>query len=139
MPHSEDELRTLLRESRAGGLIDPVTSGFTESVFSFGDRRAREVLVPRPEIEFITTDADLRAAVTLATETGHTRFPLCDPGGGLDAPVGVVNVKDLLPVAVERRELQLREVARPLPRVSESTLIGELLRELRRQHQHMRS
>jgi CBS domain containing-hemolysin-like protein len=138
VPHSEAELRTLLRQSEAKGLIDPDDQELTENVFAFGDRRAREVMVPRGEIDVITTRCDVPGAVERAIETGHTRFPLCEPDGGLDDAVGVVHVKDLLPAALaEGRETDLRKLARRIARVPESILLGELLRELRREQQHM--
>ena len=136
-PHSEDELRVLLEQSLREGLIDPEEREFAENVFSFGDRRARQVMVPRAEIDFVTTDDDLERAARRSIETGHTRLPLCAPRGGLDEPVGVVNVKDVLHAMLEREGTELAALARPLERVSESTLLDELLRELRPDRQHV--
>ncbi|HET9740607.1 MAG TPA: CNNM domain-containing protein, partial [Solirubrobacteraceae bacterium] len=46
-PHSEDELRELLRESRESGLIESDEQRLSEAALLFGDRRAREVMTPR--------------------------------------------------------------------------------------------
>ena len=62
-PVSEDELRTLLRESAAGGEIQEEEQRFTENVLTFGDRRVREVMVPRSRVVFVTTDASYDDAV----------------------------------------------------------------------------
>jgi CBS domain containing-hemolysin-like protein len=136
-PHSEDELRELLRQSRTEGLIDPQDQEFAENAFAFGDRRTREIMIPRPEVDYLTTEDSLSEAVAKVAETGHTRLPLCEPEGGLDMICGVVHAKDLIGpmVAGERRDL--KDLVRPLGRVSDATLIAELLRELRRSHQHM--
>ncbi|HUF01570.1 MAG TPA: hemolysin family protein [Gaiellaceae bacterium] len=136
-PHSETELRLLLEQSLREGLIDPQEREFAEKVFTFGDRRARHIMVPRPEIDYVMTDQDVHGAATVATNTGHTRIPLCEPEGGLDATVGHVNAKDLLSVLTDGRQAELRELSRPLPRVSESMLIDALLRDLRRARQHI--
>jgi CBS domain containing-hemolysin-like protein len=136
-PHSEDELRLLLRQSLREGLIDPEEREFAENVFGFGDRRTRQIMVPRPEVDLLTTDDTLREAAVKATETGHTRLPLCEPEGGLDRTLGVVNAKDILGAIIEDHEVALTDLARPLRRVSESTLIDELLRDLRRDRQHV--
>jgi CBS domain containing-hemolysin-like protein len=61
-------------------------------------------------------------------------MPLCRPDGGLDAPVGLIHVKDLL-VHIES-DRPLEEIARPVERVPESMLIDELLERLRRQREH---
>ena len=54
-PHSENELRLLLRESREGGLIERDEERLSEAALVFGDRRAREVMTPRHEIDYVTT------------------------------------------------------------------------------------
>jgi len=136
-PHSEDELRELLQHSLREGLIDPEEREFAENVFLFGDLRARQVMVPRRQIDYLTTDQTVQEAARKVTETGHTRLPLCERDGGLDAPVGVVTAKDVLAAVLEGRERPLSELARPIMRVSESTLIDELLADLRRDRRHM--
>src|SRR5215210_1719085 len=134
-PHSESELRALLRQSSEQGLIGDEDQRLTDNVFAFGDRRVREIMQPRPEVAFLTRQSDLEDAVRLARATGHSRFPLCDEAGGLDAAVGVIHVKDL--VTADPPPTALEQLARPLGRVSESMLLGELLRELRREKRHV--
>jgi CBS domain containing-hemolysin-like protein len=136
-PHSEQELRTLLRQSQAEGLIQREDLQLSENVFSFGDMRVREVMMPRPDIDFVTTEGDVRSAAARAMETGHTRLPLCEADGGLDSVIGVVHVKDLLSVALKGEDAKLADLAREVSRFSESTLIDEVLRELQRRRQHM--
>ena len=136
-PHSEQELRALLLQSQDEGLIGRDDRDLTENVFAFGDERAREIMIPRREIDFVTVDDDVRAVARFAMGSGHTRLPLCEPKGGLDAPVGLIHVKDLVEAALDQRQMALVDVARPLARVSESTLLSELLRDLRGQRQHI--
>jgi CBS domain containing-hemolysin-like protein len=136
-PHSEDELRVLLRQSAAEGLIDREEGRFSENVLLFGDLRAREVMVPRPEVDWVTADDSIGDVARRSIETGHTRLPLCEVDGGLDASIGVIHAKDLLPALVAPGEPELRGLARPLIRVSESILLDELLRDLRREHSHI--
>ena len=98
-PHSEDELRSLLRESSREGTIGREEQELSEAALSSATCRAREVMKPRAEVAYVTT-TDRRARVAeRVIESGHTRLPLCEPDGGLDAAVGVINAKDLLPAA----------------------------------------
>jgi CBS domain containing-hemolysin-like protein len=136
-PHSEDELRELLRESREGGLIDREEQQLSEAALVFGDRRARELMTPRSGIDAVTTDQSARAIAGRAMETGHTRLPLCDAGAGLEDALGFINAKDLLGVAFGREDVDVREIARPLARVAESTRVDEVLRAMRRDRRHL--
>jgi len=131
-PVSEDELRSLVRESAAGGEIQEEEQRFTENVLTFGDRRVREVMMPRSRIVFVTTDARFDDAVRAVRESGLTRLPLCRPDG-LDSAVGLLHVKDLL---VNGPDAPLEGLARPLERVPESMLIDELLELLRKLREH---
>lgn len=135
-PHSEDELRELLRHSAREGLIETDESELTERVFAFGDTRAREVMVPRPHVATVSADVEIGDVALYAEETGRTRFPLCEPDGGLDSAFGVVHVKDLMP-ALGGRDVALREIARPLVRIHESMRLDEVLRRLRSEHQQI--
>ena len=132
-PVSEDELRLLLRESAAGGEIEEEEQRFSENVLTFGDRRVREVMVPRSRVVFATTDASFDDAVAIVRESGLTRLPLCKADAGLDAPVGLLHVKDML---VHGPGTSLEAIARPLERVPESMLIDELLERLRKLREH---
>jgi CBS domain containing-hemolysin-like protein len=136
-PHSEDELLAVLRQSQHEGLIGRDGRELTESVFAFGDRRVREITTPRSEIDFVTTDTKLGEIARVALASGHTRLPLCKPGIGLDAPAGVIHVKDLLAATLEWPEIAPVLLAWPLARVAEFTLLSELLRDLRHQRQHI--
>ncbi len=135
-PYSEEELRQIVRESHAGGQIEQEERDFTENVLTFGDRRAREVMIPRHRVQYVTTDDDLAAVIDRIASTGLTRLPLCEPEGGLDTTIGLLNAKDLL-VAQRRRVTDTRDLARPLERVPESMLIDELLEGLRRKREHL--
>jgi len=136
-PHTEDELRALVRQSSREGLIEPEEGVFTENVFTFGDRRAREVMVPRPQVQSVTTDQALEAVVDRIRETGVTRLPLCRPDGGLDSAIGMIHAKDLLVAMVGAERPTLEDVARPVEHVPDSLLIDELLEQLRRQREHL--
>jgi CBS domain containing-hemolysin-like protein len=136
-PHTERELRSLLAQSRALGLIEPGEHHIAERGFEFAERRVREVMRPRGEIEFVTTDDSVQDAARRAVRVGHTRLPICTSDRGLDAPLGLVHAQDLLEALLERPDGRLVQLIRPLNRVSEATLVTELLAQMRRERRHM--
>ena len=137
-PHTEDELRTLLRESSREGTIGREEQEISEAALLFGDRRAREVMQPRADVVFVTTDDSPRSVAERVLESGHTRLPLCEPDGGLDSAVGAINAKDLLPVGLEPdRPVDLRAIARAIQHVSESARVDRVLRDMRRDRLHI--
>ena len=136
-PHSEDEIRTLLREASEHGTIEAEEQQLSENVLLFGDRRAREVMRPRPQVRWLPADLSVEEAANIALDSGLSRLPVCDADRGLDEALGVVHVKDLLGALLNEPTPALRDVLREVPRVSDSVLIDELLRNLRRGRAHV--
>jgi CBS domain containing-hemolysin-like protein len=108
-PHSEDELRELLRESREGGLIDRDEQQLSEAALVFGDRRAREAMTPRSEINFATIAEVLRE---MRRDRRHLALVLDEHG----TVVGLITLEDILEELVGEIEDELDAHARELIR-----------------------
>jgi len=137
-PHSENELRELLRQSSREGLIEQAEQELSEAALIFGDMRAREVMKPRGEIDFVRVGESPRAVAERAIATGRTRLPLCEADAGLESSIGTINAKDLLPLIFdEEQSLDLSSIARPLAHIPESSRVDEVLREMREERVHV--
>lgn len=67
-----------------------------------------------------------------------TRLPVCEPDCGLEATVGSINAKDLLPLLFrDAGDFELSEALRPMAHISEVVRVDEVLREMREQRQHV--
>ncbi len=133
MTHSEEELRMIIAESYRGGKINKTEQELLQNVFSFEERVAEEIMVPRPEVVFLNTHQDLDINLDLARESGHTRFPLID--GSPDRVIGQVNVKDLF-YRQERLE-NLAEIRREVLYVPEGLPLDRLLTLFQKSRQHL--
>jgi CBS domain containing-hemolysin-like protein len=137
VPHTESELLELLAESGDEGLIEAEEQQFAERGFAFADRHAKDVMQPRSAIDYVLLDAGTAGAAREALRSGHTRLPVCDRAGGLDAPLGLIHAHDLLAVALRRENIDLGELLRPLTRVPAHMPVTELLAQMRRERHHM--
>ena len=75
-PHSESELREILRQSLAEGLLERTDVEFAEGAFTFGDREVAEIMVPRPDIVGIPADLGGEEGLAAILESPHTRLPV---------------------------------------------------------------
>jgi magnesium and cobalt transporter len=98
---------------------------------------ARDVMQPREAIEFMPLDVPIHLAAQHAARAGHTRLPVCEPEGGLDAPWGLVHVHDLLAAVLREPAGDLRSVLRPLPRVPDEMPVTALLHRMREEGRQM--
>jgi CBS domain containing-hemolysin-like protein len=126
--HSEEELRIMISSSTASGVLDPEERDYLNNVFDFGDRVAREVMVPRPDIEAIASDAPLPELVDAAVYGRYTRYPVYEED--LDHVLGAVHVKDLFRAArADAEDFDIRTVIRECLVVPENKRIEDILKE----------
>ncbi|MEO2036773.1 MAG: hemolysin family protein [Planctomycetaceae bacterium] len=133
-PHSEDEIRALLRESHVHGEMSRSEHRLLDAVFEFDDIICRRVMVPRADVEFFSLGQPLAECLEQARRSRHTRFPLCD--GSFERVVGVIHIKDLLGVQNDTT-VDLMSIARPPKSVPENMHISRLLRHFQGTRQHM--
>ena len=134
--HSEEELRIMISSSAASGVLEPEERDYLHNVFDFGDKVAREIMVPRPDIEALPSDAPLEELVEKATFGRYTRYPVYE--GDLDHILGAVHVKDLFRAAMEEPEsFDLKPLIRDCLVVPENKRIEEILREFQKRKLQM--
>jgi CBS domain containing-hemolysin-like protein len=105
------------------------------SVFEFSDTIVREVMVPRPDMVVLPSDATLEQALETITQAGYSRIPIFD--GDIDNIVGVLYAKDLLKRSTEDGATKAATLSRAPLFVPEQKKLAELLREMQEQRVHM--
>jgi CBS domain containing-hemolysin-like protein len=65
-----------------------------ESVFELGDTVAREVMIPRPDVETVHASMPLAELQSVVAAGAYTRYLVLDDDG--ERPLGFVHVKDVL-------------------------------------------
>ena len=134
-PHSEEEIRALLRESHIHGDLTRSEHRLLDAVFEFDDTICRRIMVPRTDVELLLVGQSLADCLTQARRSRHTRFPLCE--GSLDKVVGVIHIKELILRTDDDGQFDLRAIALPPKTVPENMPISKLLRHFQATHQHM--
>jgi CBS domain containing-hemolysin-like protein len=118
----------MISSSVASGELEPEERDYLNNVFEFGDRVAREIMVPRPDIEALSVDMSLPEMVDAAVFGRYTRYPVYE--GDLDHVIGAVHVKDLLRTARENPDdFDIRTIVRDCLVVPENKPILQILKE----------
>jgi putative hemolysin len=133
---SEEEIRSMAEVGHEEGVIEESEKELIHSIFEFGDRVVREVMVPRPDIVAIEAVRPLRDVQALVLRHGFSRIPVYR--GDLDDIVGVVYAKDVLKALHQgKHDTPLAEIVRPAHFVPESKKVAELLKEMQREKFHI--
>jgi CBS domain containing-hemolysin-like protein len=104
-----------------------------DSVLEFGETIVREVMTPRPDMVTVPVTAKVDELISVTMEEGFSRIPVTSNGD----IVGMVIVKDLLPMLIEgRRPASVAEVMRPVEFIPETKLASALLGEMQASRLH---
>jgi CBS domain containing-hemolysin-like protein len=134
--HSEEELRIMISSAVSSGELEPEEQDYLNNVFDFGDKIAREIMVPRPDIEALPVDAPLSELAEKAAFGRYTRYPVYDED--LDHILGAVHIKDLFRAAKEEPEnFDIRSTIRDCLVIPENKPIEQILREFQRRKLQM--
>jgi putative hemolysin len=126
--------RALAEYARSQGQ-GAATSELIHAVFQFREKVARDVMVPRTDLLAVDLDTPVPEIVRLLAEEGHSRVPVYQDH--LDQIVGVLHVRDLVPLLAHPELILLRDLVRPAHFVPWSKPVEQLLREMQRRKLHM--
>ncbi len=133
-PDNRSELLDILHDAHERKLIDADALSMIEGVFQVADLTARDIMVPRPQMDVIDIATPVEEWMPLAQKTGHSRFPVVD--GDRDKMVGTLLAKDLLRYYADE-SFDVRQLVRPAVFIPESKRLNVLLREFRDNRNHM--
>ena len=128
------ELISTLRQAQNEGLIDADALSMIEGVFQVGQLCARDILVPRAQIDWIDINLPLADLIKNVIGAAHSRFPVFE--GSRDNVIGILLAKDLLRHAAEK-DFQVRDWLRPAVFIPESKRLSVLLRDFKDNRNHL--
>ncbi|MBD3180194.1 MAG: CBS domain-containing protein, partial [Candidatus Latescibacteria bacterium] len=117
------------------GFIEENGSRLVRSIVEFGEKKVREVMVPRIDILALESHMELDRIRKIVLEAGHSRVPVFE--GNVDNIIGILFVKDLVTVIGDEESFDLRRILREAYYVPEGKRINDLLREFQLRKKHM--
>jgi len=133
-PENRTELLEVLHEAHERNLIDADALSMIEGVFQVSDLSARDIMVPRSQMDVVDITDPIEEWLPIVLETQHSRFPAIE--GERDKVVGILLAKDLLRYYSEKT-FDVRAMLRPAIFIPESKRLNVLLRDFRANHNHM--
>lgn len=110
---SEEEIKSIIKESADGGEIQDIEQDIVERVFELGDRKVNSLITYRGDISFFNDTDDLETIRQKITQEKHSVYPVCKEND-IDNIVGIVMLKDLFTPVIEN-DFQLKNhIIKPL-------------------------
>ena len=122
------EIEKILSDEARDGTPGAPSAELVHGLFSFAERTAKEIMVPRTRVIGVPLNATAAQVIDLLAEEGHTRMPVFE--GGLDEIKGVLHAKDVIPLLAHPELIVLQDLVRPALFVPWTKPVGDLLREM---------
>jgi magnesium and cobalt transporter len=133
-PENRAELLEVLHDAHDRNLIDADALSMIEGVFQVSDLSARDIMIPRSQMDVVDITKPIEEWMPLVLETAHSRFPAVE--GERDKVVGILLAKDLLRYYAEE-SFDVRGMLRPAVFIPESKRLNVLLRDFRANRNHI--
>jgi putative hemolysin len=110
---SEEEIKSIIKESADGGEIQEIEQGIVERVFELGDRKVNSLVTHRSSIVFFSESDDLETIRLKINNEKHSAYPVCKDNK-IDEITGLVLLKDLFTPSIEVDFNLINYVKKPL-------------------------
>ncbi len=94
---SEEELKSIIKESAEGGEIQDIEQNIVEKVFELGDRKINALRTHKNDLIYFSTTDSWATVKAKIIEEKHSAYPVCKDGN-IDEIVGLILLKDLFSV-----------------------------------------
>ncbi len=126
---TEEEIHAMLEEGSEAGIIERQEHEMVRNVFRLDERLLGSLMIPRADIVYLDVGLPVEENLKLVLASEHFRFPVCR--GGMDEVIGIINTKQLLTLALDKRPIDLAAQAKTDVFVPESLTGMELLDHFR--------
>lgn len=117
------------------GSVGVNTGTAIRNIMATTETPVRRVMTPRAKVQAVEITQPLREVAMLMNNTGLSRIPVYR--GSLDSIVGLVHLKDILPLLLKQEDIPLDKLLRPIFIAAAADTVPEVLRALRQQGAHM--
>lgn len=134
---TEEEIKAMLKMGAESGTVEDSEREMINSVFSFDDKSARELMVPRREVFAIDIGEPQEEILDAVLESRHSRIPVYEET--VDNIIGILHVRDVIRQMRKNPEetVDIRMLLREAFFVPDTKDADDLFRELQSSRRHM--
>lgn len=137
--HSTEELQLLVKQSADSGEIEEENYEIIKNAFDFTDHSAKQIMVPRQNIQTIDIDDSVEEIIDTIMESGYSRIPVYEES--IDKIIGIFYTKEIIRAYIKAKgnlsHEDLKNFLREAYFVVGSKKISDLLKSFQLKKQHI--
>ena len=133
---SEEEIKSMLETGTETGVFNDIEKEMITSIFSFDDKRVREVMVQRQDMVAVDLNDPVNEYIDEILLSKHSRIPVYEEN--IDNIIGILSMKDF---AIKAKEVgsfydvDVRELLKPVFFASENMKTDSVFKEMQQKSQ----
>ena len=127
---SEEEIKIIINNSYNGGEINQTELAYMQNIFSFDERHAKDIMVPRTQMVTLNEPFNVDELLETIKEHQFTRYPITEDGDK-------DHVKGFITEYASGKPIKIANYIHELPMISETTRISDALIRMQREHVHI--
>lgn len=131
---SEEEIKSIIKESAEGGEIQDIEQTIVERVFELGDRKVNTLYTHRSDIIFFDINDSWETIRNKINHEKHSAYPVCK-NNDVDNAIGIVLLKDLFAPEIEKNFKLKNFIKQPLY-LNETTFAYKALELFKKEKMH---
>lgn len=132
---TENELKYIVESIEEEGVLEESESEMVRSALDFDEKIAEEILTPRVDVTFISTDNTQEEIKEIIIENRYSRIPVYD--GTVDNVVGVLHTRDYLEALTDGKAPDVHDIMAPPYFVFKTQKLSKILSAFKRTKMHI--
>ena len=133
---SEEEIKSMLETGTETGVFNDIEKEMITSIFSFDDKRVREVMVQRQDMVAVDLNDPVNEYIDEILLSKHSRIPVYEEN--IDNVIGILSMKDFAIKAKEKGsfyDVDVRSLLKPVFFASENMKTDAVFKEMQQKSQ----
>ena len=131
---SEEEIKSIIKESAQGGEIQDIEHNIMERVFELGDRKVNSLFTHHSDIVFFTLADTWEEIKNKINQEKHSAYPVSKTNN-LDDIIGIILLKDLFTPSIEK-EFNIKDFIKQPIYFNETTYAYMVLEVFKKEKMH---
>ena len=130
---TEEDIKLLILEGYKEGTIEKDEKNYIYNVFSFNDKKIKDIMIKKEDIIALDVDSDTRKILDTIKKSKRSRIPVYFET--IDNIIGILNIKDLLVTHANKERIQLKDILREPFYVAENDIIDDVFKYMQKEQQ----
>lgn len=130
---TEEDIKLMIFEGYKEGTIEKDEKNYIYNVFSFNDKKIKEIMIKKEDIVALNVDSDTKEILNTIKKSKRSRIPVYFET--IDNIVGILNIKDLLVSHANKETILLKDILRTPYYVCETDIIDDVFKYMQKEQQ----